>query len=1005
MAGNARFHNKLHRRNHHSIATDGYPDSATDPIASPEEPFYGDFVLTGNLSAQGNGFIDGNLLVTGNLSALGDFSYVDTIVTVTSALSVINTGTGPALAVIQYGAQPVAQFIDKEGTCTLLLDDGGRIGINTCRLQPGIGVTINNNLSSNNSLTANANFGNYHYLIGSVSEGQSFATGTNSHAEGVNSYARGTQSHAEGYNNTATGQASHAEGYSTSALGIAGHAEGYGSAASGTYSHAEGSSTVASGNVAHAEGVSTVASGSYSHTQGSNTSATNTNAHAEGTNTTASGVASHAEGSGTIASGIYSHAEGINAAASGLYSHAEGQDTIASGEGSHAEGDLTRASGISSHAEGDSTVASGYASHTQGQSVSATANYAHAEGSSTQASGTASHAQGTGTLASNTSTHAEGYYTSATGLYSHAEGSTTKASGTASHAQGNVTVALGAYSHAEGVATLASGNISHAEGYYTSATNTGAHAQGNVTMASGIYGHAEGSGTVASGESSHAQGAYTSATNTNTFAAGYASVASGQNSIAMGDNARALNFDSIALGDSGTAAHDNAFVYSNYDTNNYSSYSFSDTSFNVYSLSGVNLFDATTVGDPLSTIKFIVTNDGLVGINDNNPSEQLTVSGNTRMTGTLSALGAGNNFLQGTLSIGTVDLASKLTVKGNVSAFGTLSATSPNYFPLLLSRGISAIATDVQPNILQGRLGVNTYPTSSYAMHVKGGNIRVDGVDYSAVPGFDGTAYDTDGQSLFDLRSGFPNANYSLSIAQSGLGNFMKFFGGRASDDKSFINVMSGTPLRFGWFSDFYGRNYNEHMRIGRTGNVGIHTNHPWVPGQYDLPVDEALTVNGNVSANGSIITTTLSSRYINLVHSPANDGTNPFLRIGEFDTGTGNVGFSGFSLTYNETGNNLVLQNPFAPTNSTILSADRFGNFTIYNTLSVFANTQLGDSSTDRTTIFGTISSQLGLSAANVTLTNATKITPLTVTDNGEFLIININGTNKAIRLWDYTT
>lgn len=963
MAGNARFHNKLHRRNHHSIATDGYPDSATDPIASPAEPFYGDFVLTGNLSAQGNGFIDGNLLVTGNLSALGDFSYVDTIVTVTSALSVINTGTGPALTVVQYGAQPVAQFIDRESTCTLLLADGGRVGINTNRLQPGIGVTINNNLSSNNSLTANANFGNYHYLIGSVSEGQSFATGTNSHAEGANSYARGTQSHAEGYNNTATGQASHAEGYGNTAGGIAGHAEGFGSAASGTYSHAEGSGTIASGNVAHAEGVNTVASGFYSHTQGSNTSATNTNAHAEGNLTRASGLASHAEGTGTVASNTSTHAQGYYTSATGLYSHAEGNFTVASGDFSHAEGNGPMASGPYSHAEGENTIASGDTSHAEGIANKASGDFSHAEGDTTTASGTTSHAEGTGTVASNTSTHAQGYYTSATGAYSHAEGSSTKASGTASHAQGNVTVALGAYSHAEGVATLASGNVSHA------------------------------------------QGAYTSATNTNTFAAGYASVASGQNSIAMGDNARALNFDSIALGDSGTAAHDNAFVYSNYDTNNYSSYSFSDTSFNVYSLSGVNLFDATTVGDPLSTIKLIVTNDGLVGINDNNPSEQLTVSGNTRMTGTLSALGAGNNFLQGTLSIGTVDLASKLTVKGNVSAFGTLSATSPNYFPLLLSRGISAIATDVQPNILQGRLGVNTYPTSSYAMHVKGGNIRVDGVDYSAVPGFDGTAYDSDGQSLFDLRSGFPNANYSLSIAQSGLGNFMKFFGGRTSDDKSFINVMSGTPLRFGWFSDFYGRNYNEHMRIGRTGNVGIHTNHPWVPGQYDLPVDEALTVNGNVSANGSIITTTLSSRYINLVHSPANDGTNPFLRIGEFDTGTGNVGFSGFSLTYDEAGNNLVLQNPFAPTNSTILSADRFGNFTIYNTLSVFANTQLGDSSTDRTTIFGTISSQLGLSAANVTLTNATKITPLTVTDNGEFLIININGTNKAIRLWDYTT
>jgi len=56
MSDNARFHNKLHRRNHHTKATDGFPDSATDPIASYTEPFQGDFVVNGNLSASGSIF-------------------------------------------------------------------------------------------------------------------------------------------------------------------------------------------------------------------------------------------------------------------------------------------------------------------------------------------------------------------------------------------------------------------------------------------------------------------------------------------------------------------------------------------------------------------------------------------------------------------------------------------------------------------------------------------------------------------------------------------------------------------------------------------------------------------------------------------------------------------------------------------------------------------------------------------------------------------------------------
>jgi len=54
MADNARFHNKLHRKNHHTLPTTGYPDSAIDPLASPEEPFNGDFHIVGSLSASYN---------------------------------------------------------------------------------------------------------------------------------------------------------------------------------------------------------------------------------------------------------------------------------------------------------------------------------------------------------------------------------------------------------------------------------------------------------------------------------------------------------------------------------------------------------------------------------------------------------------------------------------------------------------------------------------------------------------------------------------------------------------------------------------------------------------------------------------------------------------------------------------------------------------------------------------------------------------------------------------
>jgi len=49
----SRLHNKWHRHNHHTEPTNdpNLPDSSHDPIASPDSPFQGDFVMQGSLSA------------------------------------------------------------------------------------------------------------------------------------------------------------------------------------------------------------------------------------------------------------------------------------------------------------------------------------------------------------------------------------------------------------------------------------------------------------------------------------------------------------------------------------------------------------------------------------------------------------------------------------------------------------------------------------------------------------------------------------------------------------------------------------------------------------------------------------------------------------------------------------------------------------------------------------------------------------------------------------------
>ena len=91
------------------------------------------------------------LTVLGNLSVLGDLTYLDTIVTVTSALSVVNTGTGPALTIKQFGAQPVATFIDADGGYMTIADTGS-VGIGT--QLPGEKLSVVGNISASGIIYA-----------------------------------------------------------------------------------------------------------------------------------------------------------------------------------------------------------------------------------------------------------------------------------------------------------------------------------------------------------------------------------------------------------------------------------------------------------------------------------------------------------------------------------------------------------------------------------------------------------------------------------------------------------------------------------------------------------------------------------------------------------------------------------------------------------------------------------------------------------------------------------
>jgi hypothetical protein len=111
------------------------------------------------------GILTGDLTIFGSITALSGSTFVNTIFTTTSALSIINIGLGPALYVLQgSGAGDVASFYDGDGVEVLHIGNAlnpisdGVIGIKTSF--PNKTLTVIGDISATDSIWSNDFYGN-----------------------------------------------------------------------------------------------------------------------------------------------------------------------------------------------------------------------------------------------------------------------------------------------------------------------------------------------------------------------------------------------------------------------------------------------------------------------------------------------------------------------------------------------------------------------------------------------------------------------------------------------------------------------------------------------------------------------------------------------------------------------------------------------------------------------------------------------------------------------------
>lgn len=240
------------------------------------------------------------------------------------------------------------------------------------------------------------------------------------------------------------------------------------------------------------------------------------------------------------------------------------------------------------------------------------------EGATCTANGINSIAIGNNTIASANYSTAMGYYTIASGIYSFAIGGGSNASGIYSIAMGHDTIANNQYSIAIGRNTTASAIYSTAMGRGTTASGTYSTAMNRDTTASGLYSTAMGRGTIATGNYSTSMGEYTEAQ-------AYGSLVIGKYNVISGNATLWEPDDPVFVIGNGTSA-------------------------------GANASNALTV-----------LKNGKMGIGIANPTVELEVSGNLKVT----ELALANGIVQ---SDADGDLTSSVTLPD-----GTLATTQAQF--------------------------------------------------------------------------------------------------------------------------------------------------------------------------------------------------------------------------------------------------------------------------------------------------------------------------------------
>jgi len=90
-----------------------------------------------------------DVVINGDLTVSGDFTCLETIVSVTSALSVTNNGSGPGLFVCQAGSAPVVNFVDAEVGSSFYIENGGFVGLGDTN--PGHKLDVSGNINATGS--------------------------------------------------------------------------------------------------------------------------------------------------------------------------------------------------------------------------------------------------------------------------------------------------------------------------------------------------------------------------------------------------------------------------------------------------------------------------------------------------------------------------------------------------------------------------------------------------------------------------------------------------------------------------------------------------------------------------------------------------------------------------------------------------------------------------------------------------------------------------------------